>query len=389
MKCSNCGSEISPEQKFCVQCGKPVNNNIKENVITNNVNNSSINKDKNTKVGIIIFVIVIVLAVIVGTVMFFVNKAFNTAKDIIVGTSNTIEDMAEDIYDEIENTYEEMEKELVTKLEWKTPFVKIDKENSNVKSLFSVNKSLEDLSEYDVYGAIIKINYNKFYHIFENISCNDANVVYDTGKRMYTDNETTYYYPVYIAVENGKSIDNIELIIDNNEENILETSENNVTAITGEKTATYGDCLTFTLDGCRTYMILLDINKNASSGGGWSSNYPGENYDTVGADIEVLYITEGKPENDYVDAQDLLKTVSKDSNIIATNVDEDRKYEQEIYIDDTKFYIKPSGSNTITVEYLYKEGLKEVNEARKVFDNEKIKLKLLDTTIEIMNNEEE
>ena len=404
MKCLKCGAELREGQKFCEECGTPVNitpdtsaQEMKNTSVNNNVNFEQEQKDSNTnvgntndkkktKVGLVIFIIVAVLGLILAVAIYFISSAVNKATNMVLGVGNVIEDVAEDIYEGIEEVEEEMQKELETKIEWKTPFVKIDKENSSVKYLFSSDQQINDLTDYDVYGAIVSINYNKsWYYVYDlDVTSENAKVVYDDGKVKYNDGDTVYYYPVYIAVEAGKSIDNIDLAFEGKENtNKCNTSDNKVIPTKGEnKIATYGDCLSVSLDGCQTYIILLDFNKNG--GVGWI----GDNYDTVLSNIEVIYITEGKPQHDFAYMNDMFKTVSEDSNIIATDAADDRKYDKEIFVDDDKFYIEPSGSNTIRINFAYPKDSMETEEARKVFNNEKIKLKLVDTTIEIFNKGE-
>lgn len=406
MMCSKCGAELREGQKFCEECGTPVNvspettvqevqntnvdnNNInlKQEQNNSNTNVSNTNEKKKTKVGLIIFIVVSILAVILGIAIYFVSSAINKATNMVLGVGNVIEDVAEEIQDEVEDAYEEYNKELETTIEWKTPFVKIDKENSTVKNLFSFNQDLNDLAGYDVYGAIISINYNKSWYYTYNldVTAENAKVVYDDGKVMYNDSDTIYYYPVYIAVETGKSIQDVDLTFKEKDNvNKCSTDDNNVVPTKGEsKIATYGECLSVTLDDCQTYIILLDFNKHGGIGS------IGDNYDTVLSNIEAIYITEGKPQHDFAYMKDMFKTVSEDSNVKATDAGEDRKYDKEIFVEDDKFYIKPSGSNTIRIKFAYNKNSMETEEARKVFDNEKIKLKLVDTTIEIFNEEEE
>ncbi len=405
MKCSKCGAELREGQKFCEECGTPVNvspettvqevqntsanNNVSFNQEqkSSNTNVGNTNDKKKTKVGLVIFIIVAILGLILAVAIYFISSAVNKATNMVLGVGNVIEDVAEDIYEGIEEVEEEMQKELETKIEWKTPFVKIDKENSSIKNLFSYDQEINDLTGYEVYGAIISINYNKsWYYVYDlDVTSENAKVVYDDGKVKYNDEDTVYYYPVYIAVEAGKSIENIDLTFEGKDNaKKCSTSDNKVTPTKGEnKIGTYGDCLSVKLDDCQTYIILLDFDKDAGVG------FIGDKYETVLADIEAIYITEGKPEHDFAYMQDMFKTVSEDSNVIATHTDDDRKYDKEIFVDDDKFYIEPSGSNTITITYAYPKDSMETDEARKVFDNEKIKLKLVDTTIEVFSKEEE
>ena len=359
MKCLKCGSDLEAGQKICNNCGAYVENT------TNSANKD--NKKKNLVIGIIVFVAVIFLVGVFVTVSLIVNN-----------TKNKFESAMQDFVEGVNDVANE-EKELVTKLDWKTPFVKVDKTDYKVKGLFSLNHKISDLSSYDVYGAIISVNYNIRYNSFNGISSDTAKVVYDTGMQTFDGDYTTYYYPIYIAVNAGESIENIKLIVDNNEENVLDTSNNNVSAIKDENTATYGDCLTCTLDGCRMYLIMLEYDVNGSVG---FINGKNQEYNTVGSDLKYIYIIEGKPQHSEANVNEMFKLVSEDPNIKAIDLNETDISENDMYVADDILYIKPSGNSEVEISYAYKKDSMEIEEARKVFNNNKLKLKFINTLID-------
>lgn len=402
MFCEKCGNKLEDGAKFCTGCGTKVeynnqtpnvnsanNINATNNVTSQNSTNKSTQKfnqnqpkknsttEKKIVIGIVIFLVVLLVAGIV-----VMNIIKNNVKKAVGNTFEEIGQFVESVDNAVNEVIEEANKEIETTLEWKTPFLKIDKEDSEVKSSLS-SEGTVDLTNYDIYAAIVSVKYNTtLINTSNDLKSNNLVIVTASGQKVTSeeDKTTTYYYPVYIAVKSDEKVEDVEIYLKNEEDKVLKGKENNVEAKTKTYNgkATFGDCLSFAADGNRVYMILTGVF-NTSSGGGFSVTYPGEDFDKVSEEVGYVYIVENstkalKP----LKIKDVFSTTINDNKIVATNSENNLKNEEEVFVSDSDIYLKSSGTGRFDIDYIYKEDSKTVEEAKKIFENKNLKLKLLD-----------
>lgn len=364
MKCTKCGSEMSEEKKFCENCGAPLMQNSVSHKKTN-VNVDS-GKKKNIKAGLIIFICVIVLAVIIG-----IGCLVNAIKNKVADGLNTLNVMGEFVggfVNEAQEVEEQVEEEY-TNIAWKLPLLKTE----GMDAYFTYYSDIKNLEEYDIYTTAVAVSTNDFWVMEHNLNSDNENV--KIINRYYTsvnigDKEETYNL-IYILIPKGTDINDVCIYVDKNKEACIYGKDNNVKPIK-EKKATYGDCITCTVDGIRTYILLLEFNDNYSRGG--SSG----NFDILGASVKCVYIVEKIPDK-RVYSTDMFKTISKDENILATTQDASELIEEQgIYIDKIPFaYENFCGTFTLAVDYWYKEENMTEVEALKIWKNDKIGIKFM------------
>lgn len=379
MKCTKCGSEMPDGKKFCENCGTPLMQNIIYEPQTNI--NVETGKKKNTKIGLFIFIGVIVLAVIIGIICLV-----NSVKNKVETGLNDLNNMGEivggfvnEVQDEIED---EVEEEEYTDIEWKLPLLKTEGKDS----YFEYYSDIENLEQYDIYTSAIAVSTNDFWTMEHKLNSDDENVkiINQYYTSIYTGDKEETYSIVYILIPKGTDINDVCIYVDKNKEACIYGRDNNIGPVKEGK-ATYGDCITCSIDGIRAYILLLRFNDNYSRGGGGSC--PNGDFDILGASVECVYIIEKMPERNAC-STDMFKTVSEDKNILATTKDEDRlKQEQEIYIDKIRF---PNdnfcGTFSLPIYYAYKEESMTQEEALKIWENDKIGISFLDKVeIDCMN----
>ncbi len=369
MKCVKCGNEMPEGKKFCENCGTP----LVQNTVSQAQTNVDTGKRKNTKTGLFIFIGVIILAVIIAVIC--VANAVKNKVSAGLNELNTmgeyINDFANEVQDEIE---EQVEEEKYVDIEWKLPLLKTEGKDS----YFEYYSDIENLEQYDIYTTAVAVSTNDFWIMEHKINSDDENVkvinkYYTTA---YIDDKEATYSIIYILVPKGTDINDICIYVDDNTEACIYGKDNNIKPVENGK-ATYGECITCTVDGIRAYILLLEFNDNYSRGGGGSGTTG--SFDILGASVECLYIIEKMPERDAY-SPDMFKTTSEDKDILATIEDEDRlKQEQEIYINKMRF---PNdnfcGTFSLPIYYVYKEGIMTQEEALKIWENNKIGIKFLD-----------
>ena len=371
MKCTKCGSEMPDGKKFCENCGAPIMQNLVSQTQTNvNVDSA---KKKNTKIGLFIFIGVILLAIIIGVICFansVKNKVSAGLNDLNV-MGEIVNDFANEVQDEIEN---EIEEEKYVNVEWKLPLLKTDGKDS----YFEYYSDTENLEQYDIYTTAVAVSTNDFWIMEYKLNSDDENVkiinkYYDT---VYLEDGEVVYNLIYILIPKGTDINDVCIYVDDNTDACIYGKDNNIEPIEEGK-ATYGDCITCTVDGIRAYLLLLEFNDNYSRGGGAFGT--AGSFDILGGAVECLYIIEKIPERKAY-SSDMFKTISEDKDILATLESEDRlQQEQEIYIDDTTFPGENfCGTYSMEIEYIYKEGIMTQEDALKIWENDKIGIKFLD-----------
>ena len=294
----------------------------------------------------------------------------DTAAGIVVDAGNTVEN----IVGEIENSYEEYEDEKYVNIEWKLPLVKTEGKDS----YFEFYSDIDNLEQYDIYTSAVAVSTNDFWIMEHKLNSEDENVkiINKYYTTVHINDKEEVYSIVYILIPKGTNIEDVCIYVDDNKNACIYGKENNIEPIENGK-ATYGDCITCTIDGIRTYILLLEFNDNYSRGGGGSGTKG--SFDILGAAVECLYIIEKMPERNAY-SSDMFKTVSKDENILATIESEERlEQEQEVYI----WHIPFPGDNfcgtySLTIEYIYKEGIMTEKDALKIWENDKIGIKFLD-----------
>lgn len=402
MFCEKCGNKLEDGAKFCTGCGAKVvynnqapnvnsanNINTTNNVTSQNSANTSTQKfnpnkpkkssttEKKIVIGIVIFLVVLLVAGIV-----VMNIIKNNVKKAVKNTLGDIGQVIEEVDETVNEVIEEANKEIETTLEWKTPFLKIDKEDGTVKSSLS-SEGTVDLTNYDIYAAIVSVKYNTtLLNTSNDLKSNNLVIVTASGQKVTSeeDKTTTYYYPVYIAVKSDEKVEDVEIYLKNEEDKVLKGKENNVEAKTKTYNgkATFGDCLSFTADGNRVYMILTGTF-NTSSGGGFAVTYPGGDFDKVSEEVGYVYIAENSTKIlRPLKIKDVFSTIITDNKIVATNSENNLKNEEEVFVSNSDIYLKSSGIGRFDIDYIYKEDSKTTEEAKKIFENKNLKLKLLD-----------
>lgn len=371
MKCVKCGSDIPDGKKFCENCGAPLVQNETSQTQTNI--NADSGKKRNTKIGLFIFIGVIVLAVIIGIIC-FVNSVKNKVADGL-NNLNAMGEFVGGFVNEVQDKIEEVvEEEEYTDIEWKLPLLKTEGKDS----YFEYYSDIENLEQYDIYTSAVAVSTNDFWTMEHKINSDDENVkiINKYYTSVYIGDKESTYSVIYILVPKGTDINDVCIYVDKNKEACIYGKDNNVEPVKEGK-ATYGDCITCTVDGIRAYMLLLNFDDNYSRGGG-GFGVNGD-FDILGASVECVYIIEKMPERNAY-STDIFKTTSEDKNVLATTEAEDRlRQEQEIYIDKIRF---PNdnfcGTFSLGINYIYKEGIMTQDEALKIWENNKIGIKFLD-----------
>jgi len=396
MKCVKCGSDMADGKKFCENCGAPLMQNTNSEPQTNV--NVETGKKKNTKVGLFIFIGVIVLAVIIGIICFV-----NSVKNKVADGLNNLNAMGEfvggfvnEVQDEIEDEFEEKiedeedsnvidDKGYNTKLEWKTPIVKATADSTYLKGELNI----ENIEDYDVYMSILKISTeNIFVNGFKfKTTDEEVKIINKDCEDIKEDRLYTCYRYVYIVAPKGKDISNVGITTNDDKVDITTyIKDNNVEPIKEGK-ATFGDCITCSIDGIRCYMILLDlVGEETSNVEEISSPVFGE-ANEISASLMVAFVIEKLPERN-AQTRDMFLTFSNDEKVDSDNTgDEGAILTEGIYIKDIYFsQFGLMNNDYIYINYIYKKDSKTLDEAKKIWENDKIGVKFLNKVeIDCMN----
>lgn len=384
MKCAKCGNEMSEGKKFCESCGAPLMQNTISQPQTNvNVDTS---KKKNTKTGLFIFIGVIVLAVIIGVAC--VANAVKSKVSDGLNELNTIgefiNDFANEVQDEIEEQVENDDESkdsdyegYNTKLEWKTPILKSTADATYLKGELNI----ENIEDYDVYMSILKISTkNIFVNGFKFTTTDeDVKIINKDCEDVEEDRLFTCYRYVYIVAPKGKDISNVGITTNDGKVDITTYIKDNIVEPVKEGKAAYGDCITCTIDGIRCYMVLLGlVGEDALNIEEISSPSLGEASE-ISASLMVAYVIEKLPDRN-AQTRDMFLTFSNDEKVDSDNTGEaGDNLSEGIYVKDLYFSIFGLMNNDyIGINYNYKKDSKTLDEAKKIWENNKIGIKFLD-----------
>jgi len=254
------------------------------NTIENgNSNNQNFAKpQKKINIGLIIGIVVAVAVIGIGIV--FGSKLFtNENNKNNVNNNNNInnEENTNNTSNENNTSNNSSNEKYDAVLEWATPLLKVNG-ITTIPGNYDYQEIEDNINNYDIYVAIVKsskdIDNLDFYLDRLNIITNSTTVkVFRDTEHLETityDKKGYAFQPVYIVTEKGNDINNTDLkLTQMNSESGFSSStlyvkDNNITPITSGK-AKLGDCLTFTAENSKYYMVLVDVySQNPSRSGG-------------------------------------------------------------------------------------------------------------------------